>query len=72
MDSDLDPALKNAVQETVNFLQDQVGLSAADAYAFASLSVDFRVGEAVNNVKMVYGMVPKKLFKKNMKYWHAG
>jgi acetamidase/formamidase len=64
MDADLDAALKNAVQETVDFLQDQAGLSAADAYALASLSVDFRVGEAVNNVKMVYGMIPKKLFKK--------
>jgi acetamidase/formamidase len=66
MDADLDTALKNAVQETVDFLQDQAGLSAADAYALASLSVDFRVGEAVNNIKMVYGMVPKKLFGKNV------
>jgi len=66
IDADLDTALKNAVQETVDFLQDQAGLSAADAYALASLSVDFRVGEAVNNIKMVYGMVPKKLFNKNV------
>lgn len=66
MDSDLDAALKNAVQETVGFLQDHAGLSAADAYALASLSVDFRVGEAVNNIKMVYGMIPKKLFRKNI------
>ena len=29
------------------------------------VSVDFRVGEAVNNIKMVYGMIPKKLFRKN-------
>jgi acetamidase/formamidase len=63
MDADLDTALKNAVQETVDFLQVHAGLSAADAYALASLSVDFRVGEAVNNVKMVYGMIPKKLFR---------
>jgi acetamidase/formamidase len=62
MDADLDTALKNAAQETVDFLQDHAGLSAADAYALASLSVDFRVGEAVNNIKMVYGMIPKKLF----------
>ncbi len=67
MASDLDTALKNAVQETVDFLQVQAELSAADAYALASLSVDFRVGEAVNNVKMVYGMIPKKLFGKTVK-----
>jgi len=37
-------------------------LSAAQAYALASFNVDFRVGEAVNNVKMIYGVIPKKLF----------
>jgi len=36
------------------------------------VSVDFRVGETVNNIKMVYGVIPKKLFRKEMKYWHAG
>ncbi len=72
MDADLDTALKHAVQETVDFLQDRAGLSAADAYALASLSVDFRVGEAVNNIKMVYGMIPKNLFRKKMEYWHDG
>lgn len=72
MDADLDTALKHAVQETVDFLQDHAGLSAADAYALASLSVDFRVGEAVNNTKMVYGMIPKKMFGKKMEYWNDG
>jgi hypothetical protein len=32
----------------------------------APVGADFRVGEAVNNVKMVYGMIPKKLFGKNV------
>lgn len=70
MDADLDTALKHAVQESVGFLQNHAGLSAADAYALASLSVDFRVGEAVNNIKMVYGMLPKRLFKTKVPYWH--
>jgi len=70
MDANLDDALKNAVEETVGFLQQKAGLSAADAYALASLSADFRVGEAVNDVKMVYGMIPKKLFKQRTEYWH--
>lgn len=72
MDADLDTALKHAVQETVDFLQVRAGLSAADAYALASLSVDFRVGEAVNNIKMVYGMIPKQQFRKKIEYWHTG
>ena len=32
-------------------------------------AVDFRVGEAVDAVQMVYGMIPKKLFKQNPEYW---
>lgn len=70
MDTNLDEALKIAVQETVSFLQQRAGLSAADAYALASLSVDFRVGEAVNHVKMVYGVIPKQMFRNNAEYWH--
>ncbi len=71
LDTDLDAALKNAVQETVDFLRQRGGLSAADAYALASLGVDFRVGEAVNHVRMVYGVIPKKLFKQRSEYWHT-
>ena len=62
MAGNLDDALKQAIRETVIFLQGR-GLSAAEAYALASLAVDFRIGEAVNNVLMVYGVVPKSLFK---------
>ncbi len=70
MDTNLDTALKNAVQQSVDFLRQRAGLSAADAYALASLSTDFRVGEAVNTVKMVYGVIPKKLFAQNPGYWY--
>jgi acetamidase/formamidase len=59
MDASLDVALKDAVSQTVMFLQREGRFSAADAYALASLAVDFRIGEAVNGVKMVYGVVPK-------------
>ena len=69
MDADLGQALKNAVQEAVDFLQRQAGLSAADAYALATLGADFRIGEAVNFVKMVYGMIPKRLFRQTAAYW---
>ena len=69
MDTDLDQALKNAVQQAVNLLQQTAKLSAVEAYALASLAVDFRVGEAVNIVKMVYGTIPKKIFKQNPEYW---
>jgi acetamidase/formamidase len=71
MDTDLGVALKNAVQETVDFLQRHAGLSAADAYALSTLSVDFRIGEAVNIVKMVYGVIPKRLFREKPEYWYT-
>ena len=61
MDTDLDEAAHLAIVESVAFLQARAGLSAADAYALTSLAVDFRIGEAVNHVKMVYGAIPKRL-----------
>jgi len=64
MDSDLNRALQEAVQETVAWLQREQGLSAAEAYALASLAVDFRVGEAVDGVSVVYGRVPKGIFRR--------
>jgi acetamidase/formamidase len=61
MGPDLDVALAEAVRETVAFLGERAGLAPAEAYALASLAVDFRIGEAVNAVKMAYGAVPKRL-----------
>jgi acetamidase/formamidase len=71
MDLDLDTAMREAVQETVKFLQERFGLSAPDAYALASIGIDFRVAEAVDSMQVIYGMIPKKLFKKNPDYWAA-
>lgn len=69
MGANLDEALKNAIGEAVEFLKGRAGLSAAEAYALCSLAVDFRIGEAVNNVLMVYGVIPKRLFRKRLAYW---
>jgi len=70
MDRDLDNAMKSAVQETVGFLMKEKGLTEKEAYALASIGVDFRVAEAVNIVQVVYGMIPKSLFKTNPSYWY--
>ena len=61
MDEDLDIALKEAVREAVEFLQREARVTAAQAYALCSFKVDFRIGEAVNQMKMVYGVIPKGL-----------
>ena len=71
MDLDLDVAMREAAQETVAFLRERFGLSAPDAYALASIGVDFRVAEAVDSVQVIYGTIPKKLFKKTAEYWAA-
>jgi acetamidase/formamidase len=69
MDLDLDVAMRHATRETVEFLVENFGLSVADAYSLASIAVDFRVAEAVDAVQMVYGMIPKKIFKQKSAYW---
>jgi len=70
MDEDLDNAMKNAVTETVRFLEEK-GLSTADAYALSSIGVDFIVGEAVDGVLLIYAAIPKSLFKTKSSYWTA-
>ena len=70
VDRDLNVAMKAATQEAVNFLMQEKGLNARDAYQLASIAVDFRVAEAVNLNQVVYGMIPKNVFKKQASYWY--
>lgn len=69
---DLNEALRLALQEAVDFLQQEKGLTAADAYALASLAVDLGIGEAVDIVNLVYARIPKKIFKSNAEFWYPG
>jgi acetamidase/formamidase len=68
---DLNEATRFAVQEAVDFLQTEKGLSTADAYALASLAVDLGIGEAVDVVNLVYAKIPKNIFRSNPEYWYA-
>lgn len=70
LDLDLDEALKKAVSETVKFLGEVKGLSPADAYALASIAVDYKIAEAVDQVQLVVGMIPKNIFKEKTDYWY--
>ncbi|HLH87230.1 MAG TPA: acetamidase/formamidase family protein [Xanthobacteraceae bacterium] len=69
LDLDLNTAMKKSVQETVELLQQKGHLTAAEAYAVASMGVDFKVAEAVDSVQVIYGTIPKRLFKQNPPYW---
>ena len=69
MDLNLDVAMREATRETVEFLQQRLGLTPADAYSLASIAVDFRVAEAVDSTQVIYAAIPKKLFKSPPPYW---
>ncbi|MCK8783219.1 acetamidase/formamidase family protein [Roseomonas sp. NAR14] len=58
---DLDIAMKQALREMIAFIVSRTNLSAADAYQFCSLAVDFRVTQTVNGEKGVHGMLRKGL-----------
>ena len=66
---DLNEATRIALQEAVDFLQNEKGMSTADAYALSSLAVDLGIGEAVDIVNLVYAKIPKMIFRTNPPYW---
>jgi acetamidase/formamidase len=59
---DLNEAMKIAIRETIDFLSVEKGLSREDAYALASIAVDFEVTQVVDGVKGIHGMIPKSIF----------
>lgn len=69
LDVDLNIATRIALQEAVDFLQTEKGMTAADAYALSSLAVDLGIGEAVDIVNLVYAKIPK-IFKSNPGFWY--
>ena len=69
LDPSLAKAMLMAVEETIRFLGETKELSSADAYALASMAVNYRVGEVVDGTKMVYGVIPKNIFKQQKAYW---
>lgn len=58
----LDEAMKIAIRETISFLSDEKGLTREDAYALASIAVDFEVTQVVDTVKGIHALIPKAIF----------
>ena len=50
--------------ETLDFLVTEKKLSREDAYALASVAVDFDITQLVDGTKGVHGMIPKNIFVK--------
>lgn len=63
MDTDLDRALRNATYEVVDYLVTRLGLRPSEAFSVASTSVDFTISEAVDEVQVVTGLVPKTVVR---------
>jgi acetamidase/formamidase len=58
----LDEAMKAAALRTLAVLQRQFGLSAADAYSFMSVTVDFTVTQVVDQRQGVHARIDKRCF----------
>jgi len=59
----LDPDT-GAVRETISFITAQFPkLSREEAYAIASVAVDYHVTQVVDGTKGIHGMIPKSIFK---------
>lgn len=65
LDPDLDQAMRMAIEETTTLLSELRGWDFLRAYAFSSISVDFRVTQVVDGTKGIHAMVPKKAFLKD-------
>jgi acetamidase/formamidase len=65
IDRDLNRALRLAVMEVVNFLVQEKGLTPAQAFALASIGIDFHIAEAVNDTQHVSGWIAKSLLREN-------
>jgi acetamidase/formamidase len=64
LDPDLNKAVRLAVEETVDFLTADKGLSRADAYMLTSTAVSLRITQLVDQTKGVHAMIPKDIFVK--------
>lgn len=62
INEDLDEAMKQAVRETISFLNQTRGLSQEDAYSLASIGIDYEVSQVVDINKGVHAMIYKHLF----------
>jgi acetamidase/formamidase len=59
---DLDHAMRAAARRTLDLLSRRYGLSRDDAYAFASVAVDFTVTQVVDGRQGVHGRIDKRCF----------
>lgn len=60
---DLDVAMRRAVANALDFLQEDRGMDRATAYAYLSAAADFAVSQVVDRTVGVHGVIPKAHFR---------
>ena len=63
LDTDLDDAARQALQEMIGWIVDMKGISKDEAYALCSFAADLHVTQTVNNVKGVHAMLAKSILR---------
>jgi len=61
-DENLEVATQIAINEMMDFLRKEEGLSREDAYILASDAVDLRITQLVDGKKGVHALLPKGIF----------
>lgn len=69
LDTDLDEAARIAVEQAVQLIAAQTGMSLPQAYSLASLVLDLEVTQNVDGVKGIHGKLAKRLFRQIDKLW---
>jgi acetamidase/formamidase len=64
LDPDLDLALKQAVRESIQFLDGEFGMSRAVAYAYLSAATDYVASQVVDRTKGVHARIRKNHFRR--------
>jgi acetamidase/formamidase len=71
LDADLNKAMRQAVEEAVNFLEEKQGFDIFQAYSLSSIAVNFRVTQVVDQTLGIHGMIPKRIFVNDRdSYWY--
>jgi acetamidase/formamidase len=62
LNEDLDEAMKDAVRESIRFLNEELGMDRATALAYLSAATDYEVSQVVDGTKGIHGMIRKSDF----------
>jgi acetamidase/formamidase len=71
LDPDLNNAMQQAVDETVDYIDSLMGWDPVKSLPLSSIGVDFHVTQIVDETKGIHSMIPKNVFKTlKAPYWH--